>query len=237
MTKEQKLEIDKQVRKNRFKLKDAIFFPFLPVPIIPTPQIPFFPGEGFNPQQIVRKARDRAQSAVEEKLRPLAETVDDCTEAYKKYKDGEETIKSAKKLVKTWKKLNAEEKYESIRNSKIDVDAIAKTIRYKMRFIKTNEIYKIVRITGNSDNILGVCFTQKNNELLEIIEWDLKNTETIKTSRSEIQLQVLSGLRLVNQYLNTNYRVSKIDYVPVDSPNNSIYEFLIQELIKHLHRG
>jgi hypothetical protein len=66
---------------------------------------------------------------------------------------------------------------------------------------------------------------------------DLKNTETIKTSRSEIQSQVVSGLRLVNQYLNTNYRVSKIYYVPVDNPSNSVYEFLIQELIKHLHSG
>lgn len=56
-----------------------------------------------------------------------------------------------------------------------------------MKFTKTNDIYKIVRITGGYDNILGVCFTQKYNEPLEIIEWDLKNTETIKTSKSEIQ--------------------------------------------------
>ena len=100
-----------------------------------------------------------------------------------------------------------------------------------MKFTKTKEIYKIVRITGGYDNILGVCFTQKDDEPLKIIEWDLKNTETIKTSRSEIQSQVISGLRLVNQYLNTNYRLSKIYYVPVDNPSNSVYEFLIQELI------
>jgi hypothetical protein len=106
-----------------------------------------------------------------------------------------------------------------------------------MKFTKTNDISKIVRITGGYDNILGVFFTQKDNEPLEIIEWDLKNTETIKTSKSEIQSQVLSGLRLVNQYLNTNYRVSKIYDVPVDNPRNSVYEFLIQELIKHLHSG
>jgi len=66
-------------------------------------------------------------------------------------------------------------------------------------------VYKIVRIRGGYDNILGLCFAQKGNKPLEIIEWDLKNTETIKTLRSEIQLQVISGLRLVNQYLNTNY--------------------------------
>lgn len=44
-----------------------------------------------------------------------------------------------------------------------------------MKFTKTNDIYKVVRITGGYDNILGVCFTEKDNEPLEIIEWDLKN--------------------------------------------------------------
>lgn len=61
LTEEEKLEIDKQVRKNRFELKFVIFFPFLPVP--------FFPVEGFNPQQIVRNARDRAESAVADSAR------------------------------------------------------------------------------------------------------------------------------------------------------------------------
>lgn len=104
--------------KNRFELKFAIFLPFLPFPIIP--QILFFPVEGFSPQQIVRNARDRAESAV-----------DDCREAYDEYKEVKETIESADKLVKTWEKLSAEEKYESIRNSKTDVDAIAKNTGYK----------------------------------------------------------------------------------------------------------
>jgi hypothetical protein len=86
LTEEEKIEIDKQVRKNRFELKFAIFFPFLPFPIVPMPQVPFFPVEGFSPQQIVRNARDRAESAVAEKLSPLAQLVDDCQEFYNEYK-------------------------------------------------------------------------------------------------------------------------------------------------------
>ena len=46
LTEEEKIEIDKQVRKNRFELKFAIFFPFFPFPIVP--QVPFFPVEGFT---------------------------------------------------------------------------------------------------------------------------------------------------------------------------------------------
>jgi len=74
LTEEQKLEVDKQVGKNRFELKFTIFFLCLPFTIVP--QVPFFPVEGFMPQQIVRNARDRAESAVEERLRPLAEYTD-----------------------------------------------------------------------------------------------------------------------------------------------------------------
>ena len=57
LTEEEKLEIDKQVRKNRFELKFAIFFPFLPFPIVffrlKAEKVPDF----FSPQQIVRNAR------------------------------------------------------------------------------------------------------------------------------------------------------------------------------------
>ena len=84
LTESEKLEVDKQVRKNRFELKFAIFFPFLPFPIVP--QVPFLPVEGFSPQQIIRNARDRAESAVAEKLSPLAQLADDCQEAYNEYK-------------------------------------------------------------------------------------------------------------------------------------------------------
>lgn len=131
LTEQEKLDIDKQVRKNKFDLKYAIFFPFLPFPIVPMPQVPFFPVEGFSPQQIVRNGRDRAESAVEERLNPLAEAVNDCREAYKEYKEVKETIQSAEKLGKTWEKLSAEEKYKSIRNSKTDVGAISKNTGYK----------------------------------------------------------------------------------------------------------
>ena len=54
--------------------------------MVPMPRVPFFPVEGFSPQQIVRNARDRAESAVAEKVAPLAQLVDDCQEAYNEYK-------------------------------------------------------------------------------------------------------------------------------------------------------
>lgn len=102
LTEEEKLEIDKQVRKNRFELRFAIFFPFLPFPIVP--QVPFFPVEGFSPQQIVRNARDRAESAVAEKLAPLSQLADDCQEAYNEYKVYKEMSSTLSKVSKKVRK-------------------------------------------------------------------------------------------------------------------------------------
>ena len=102
LTEQKKLEIDKQVRKNRFELKFAIFFPFLPCPIIPN--APFFPVEGFSPQQIVRNIRDRAESAVAERLAPLAQLADDCQEAYNEYKVYNEMSSTLSKVSKKVRK-------------------------------------------------------------------------------------------------------------------------------------
>ncbi len=89
LTEEEKLEIDKQVRKNRSEVKLAIFlfptlFPWWPAPTLPNP--PVYPGEVFSPHHIVRKARDQVASAAAKKVAPLTEAADDCKEAYNEYK-------------------------------------------------------------------------------------------------------------------------------------------------------
>ena len=103
LTDEEKLKIDKQIRKNRFELslRLSIFFPFLSVPI---PQVQFFPVEGFSPQQIVRNARDRAESAIDEKLAPLSQLADDCQEAYNTYKVYNEMSSTLSKVSKKVRK-------------------------------------------------------------------------------------------------------------------------------------
>ena len=74
--------------------------------MVPQPQVPFFPVEGFSfsPQQIVRNARDRAESAVAEKLAPLAQLADDCQEAYNEYKVYKEMSSTLSKVSKKVRK-------------------------------------------------------------------------------------------------------------------------------------
>ena len=105
-----------------------------------------------------------------------------------------------------------------------------------MRFSKTNNIYKIIRITGSQDNILGISFGEDD---IEVIEWNFNNIDKsrIQTSKEEVLEQVLSGLESVNQSLGTNYKLSKIYFSPFDISTNQIYSGLIAALIRHYHSG
>ena len=103
-----------------------------------------------------------------------------------------------------------------------------------MRFSKTNNIYKIIRIIGSQDNILGISFGEDD---IEVIEWNFNNIDKsrIQTSKEEVLEQVLSGLESVNQSLGTNYKLSKIYYVPLEDGSSLIYQTLIRKLIKHYY--
>lgn len=105
-----------------------------------------------------------------------------------------------------------------------------------MRFSKTNNIYKIIRITGSQDNILGISFGEDD---IEVIEWNFNNIDKsrIRTSKEEVLEQALSGLESVNQSLGTNYKLSKIYFSPFDISTNRIYSGLIAALIRHYHSG
>lgn len=102
-----------------------------------------------------------------------------------------------------------------------------------MQFTKSNDTYKVIRITGVQDNILGVCFSDKKTDI-EVVEWDMKNGSKMKSSSEEVLMQVLSGLKDINQILGENYLLSTVYFLPSDSASNSIYKFLIQELVKRL---
>ena len=105
-----------------------------------------------------------------------------------------------------------------------------------MRFTKSNDVYKVIRITGVQDNILGICFSDKECEI-EIVEWDIKRGAKVKSSRDEVLEEVLSGLKWINEDLGKTYFLSKIYFLPSDSSSNSVYELLIKSLISHFDSG
>ena len=110
-----------------------------------------------------------------------------------------------------------------------------------MGFFKKDNIYRITRIIGSQDNILGAAFDDKDrsDNNIEVIEWDFSNIDKnrIRISKEEVLEQVVAGLESVNQSLGTNYKLSKIYFSPFDISTNSIYSGLIAALIRHYHSG
>ena len=106
-----------------------------------------------------------------------------------------------------------------------------------MQFTKTENIYKVIRITGSQNNILGVCFSKNNSNDIKVVEWIKEDDSNKQTSKNQVLEQVTLGLKEINQSLGTNYRLSKIYYLPSESSSDFVYKFLIMKLIRHYHHG
>lgn len=107
-----------------------------------------------------------------------------------------------------------------------------------MQFVKSGDIYKVIRTTGSQDNILGIFFGKED---IEVIEWHFNNGNQKKpgtsNSKEEVLKQVLLGLESVNKSFGTNYTLSKIYFSPLDNPVNRVYSGLTAILIRHYHNG
>ena len=106
-----------------------------------------------------------------------------------------------------------------------------------MEFTHKDGIYRIIRITGAQDNILGVSFDESNYNKIEILQWPVEKGYRIQSSKEEVLKQVLSGLESVNKSLDTSYKLSKIYFLPSDRASYSVYRLLIGEWIRHYHAG
>lgn len=106
-------------------------------------------------------------------------------------------------------------------------------------FFKESSIYKIARIKGNRDNILGIYFAEKRSseDTIEVIEWNFPNSDSSKigTSKEEVLKEVLSWLNSLNEALETDYQLSKIYYVSSENGSNLMYQTLLWMLLKHYY--
>lgn len=105
-----------------------------------------------------------------------------------------------------------------------------------MQFVKDGEIYKVARITGVQDNLLGITLADHQGQA-ELIALAIDDAKKAKVSPDEILRQVTEGLAEVNLELGKNYFLSKIFYLPHESAANSVYKLLIAELIKRIDAG
>lgn len=106
-----------------------------------------------------------------------------------------------------------------------------------MRFIKKNDIYEVIRITGPSHNLLGLVLTDNdiNIEDINVITLPKKNGDLIGLNILDVKYQVLIGLNEINLQLNTKYNIACIYFIESDTPNLETYKYLTQELIFRIH--
>lgn len=105
-----------------------------------------------------------------------------------------------------------------------------------MQFMRDGDFYKVARITGAQHNFLSLRLSEVRSDI-EVVPLPIKLGETVMVSASSVLGQVKSGLALANEELGQEYYISCVQYVPSDTPSNSIYEGLTVELIRRLHAG
>jgi hypothetical protein len=106
-----------------------------------------------------------------------------------------------------------------------------------MQFIQDNEWYRAVRITGPAHNLLGLCFGgASGNDDVVVQSLPTQEKEIDRISGDDVRQHVLDGVADVNRSLGVSYNVTKIQFVPSDSPPVDIYRFLAKSIIERIVR-
>lgn len=105
-----------------------------------------------------------------------------------------------------------------------------------MQFVKSGDIYKVARITGTQDNLLGVTLCEHQGEV-ELVALESRGGAKVSAEPEEVLRQVTAGLADVNRELGTNYCLSKIFYLPGESATNLVYTLLIVALVRKIEAG
>lgn len=103
-----------------------------------------------------------------------------------------------------------------------------------MQFIFDGNIYKAIKISGPKHNILGLALDDIGRiSECKIVALYNKNPE-INISASDVMEQVQAGIQEINKQFGVNYAASQIQYVPADTPSQTIYKELTMEILKRI---
>lgn len=106
-----------------------------------------------------------------------------------------------------------------------------------MQFVFDGKFYKVIKITGPTHNMLGLVLDKDKSHDIETIALKLKMDEKDNIDPLDVKSQVMSGIEAVNHELGVKYTVEKIQFVPSDTPSESVYKELAIEIIKRLIAG
>jgi hypothetical protein len=114
-----------------------------------------------------------------------------------------------------------------------------------MQFIDNDPLYKLVRITGPTHNLLGLQISraaiagEPEVEALDQASGAPAGVDAVGgrggLDGREVAAQVRLGVEQACTELQRTYHVDKIQYLSTDSPPVTIYRQLAAELIRRVH--
>lgn len=105
-----------------------------------------------------------------------------------------------------------------------------------MQFVYDNGVYKAVRITGPSHNLLGLRLSEEECDT-EVIALPVKSGETTNVSKEDVLNQAIRGVDSASTSVGKTYYVSEIYYLPSDTDSPEVYKLLANELILRIHNN
>jgi len=106
-----------------------------------------------------------------------------------------------------------------------------------VQFHFNDGIYRAVRITGPTHNLLGLAFLtpqEKGGDVVSVEPLTRAN-EPARLHAEDVREKVLEGVREANAHLQANYRPSRIQFVLSDSGPVEIYRMLARRIVERLH--
>ena len=104
-----------------------------------------------------------------------------------------------------------------------------------MRYSLKADVYRVVRVTGPQHNLLGLSFSKSAPERVALER--LSGPSNGAIDEEELVRAVLSGVAKANAAVGANYYVSRVQYVPTDTPAAGIYSDLAQLIVERIASG
>jgi hypothetical protein len=104
-----------------------------------------------------------------------------------------------------------------------------------MRYSLKAGVYRVVRVTGPHHNLLGLSFSECAPEQVALER--LSGDSNGAIDEEELAQAVVSGVARANAAFGANYYVSRIQYVPGDTPAPEIYSDLAQLIVERIASG
>ena len=104
-----------------------------------------------------------------------------------------------------------------------------------MRYSISGDYFRVMRITGPAHNLLGLSFSRGDTEAVVLER--LADSPERMMDEERLREAVLSGVSAANDSLGSDYHVSRIQYVPTDTPDLGTYSLLARRIIERLASG